>query len=358
MTAASLPPADTQQLRARLVAVADEDGKGHTVSKTADGREVSDQLAAYIAWNGHEPLLPGRAYVLKLGARSVIAVITELKYQVDPDTLKHLAAKTLDAGGFAFCNFALSEPVAFESYETSDELGSFVLTNRLGTETLGLGLVKFGLRRATNVHWQALDLNKEARAELKGHRPAVLWFTGLSGSGKSTIANLVERRLHATGCHTYILDGDNVRHGLNRDLGFTDADRVENIRRVAEVAKLFVDAGVLVIVAFISPFRAERRMARELMAKGEFLEIFVDTPIDECRKRDPKGLYARAERGEIKNFTGIDSPYEAPAEPDIHLKTLGREPTDLVDTVLEQLRSRGIVPGIEAVPVSASSTAG
>lgn len=357
MTTASIPPELAQRLLERLTAIADQDGTRHAVSKTADGREVSDQLAAYVAWNGAEPLLPGRAYVLKLGSRSVIAVVTELKYQIDPDTAKHLAAKTLDAGGFAFCNFALSEPVAFESYDTSPELGSFVLTNRQATETLGLGLIQFGLRRATNVHWQALDLNKEGRAELKGHRPAVLWFTGLSGSGKSTIANLVERRLHATGCHTYILDGDNVRHGLNRDLGFTDADRVENIRRVAEVAKLFVDAGLLVIVAFISPFRAERRMARELMAPGEFVEIFVDTPIDECRKRDPKGLYARAERGEIKNFTGIDSPYEAPTDPDIHLKTLARQPSDLVDMVLDQLRSRGLVPELQAVPIQAASTA-
>jgi bifunctional enzyme CysN/CysC len=278
-----------------------------------------------------------------LGDRTVSAVVTELKYVIDPDSLKHLAAKTLPTKGFAFCNLALSEAVAFDHYGPDAELSDFVLCDREDKEVVGLGLVQFGLRRATNVHWQALDLNKKARAQLKGHEPAVLWFTGLSGSGKSTIANLVERRLHAEGVHTYLLDGDNVRHGLNRDLGFTDADRVENIRRVAEVAKLFADSGLIVIVAFISPFRAERQTAKELLPEGEFFEIFVDTPIEICKQRDPKGLYARAERGEIKNFTGIDSPYEPPVDPDIHLETAGAEPSEMVEVVLGQLRSLGVV---------------
>ncbi len=343
MSVASIPPEQEQKLRAQLERIAEADGNQHDSSSTEDGREVSDQLAVYVAWQSEEPLLPGRAYVMRLGARSVIAVVTELKYEVDPGSIKHLAAKTLEGGRFAFCNLALSEPIAFDHYSKAGDLGAFTLTNRQGTALVGYGLVAFGLRRATNVHWQALDLNKGARAEMKGHRPAVLWFTGLSGSGKSTIANLVEQRLHAGGVHTYILDGDNVRHGLNKDLGFTDADRVENIRRVAEVAKLFVDAGLLVIVAFISPFRAERRMAKELLADGEFFEIFVDTPIEECQRRDPKGLYARAAKGEIKNFTGIDSPYEAPLEPDIHLPTTGRSPSELVDVVVGDLQKLGVI---------------
>ncbi len=355
MSTASIPPEQEQKLREQLERIAEADGKQHGSSSTEDGREVSDQLAVYVAWQAKDPLLPGRAYVLRLGGRSVIAVVTELKYEVDPSSLRHLPAKTLEAGRFAFCNLALSEPVAFDHYSKAGVLGAFSLTNRQGTELVGFGLVAFGLRRATNVHWQALDLNREARAELKGHRPAVLWFTGLSGSGKSTIANLVEQRLHAGGVHTYILDGDNVRHGLNKDLGFTDADRVENIRRVAEVAKLFADAGVMVIVAFISPFRAERRMAKELMAEGEFLEIFVDTPIEVCQRRDPKGLYARAAKGEIKNFTGIDSPYEAPLDPDIHLPTSDRTPSDLVDVVITELRSRGVIAEDEAPRSSVAS---
>jgi bifunctional enzyme CysN/CysC len=208
---------------------------------------------------------------------------------------------------------------------------------------VGSGQIEFGLRRATNVHWQALDLNKQERAALKRQRPCVLWFTGLSGSGKSTVANLVERALHSEGRHTYMLDGDNVRHGLNRDLGFSDADRVENIRRVAEVAKLFVDAGTIVIVAFISPFRAERKLARDLVASGEFMEVFVDTPIEECRRRDPKGLYARADRGEIKNFTGVDSPYEPPSDPEIHLRPVDKTVPELAQLVLQEMRQRGII---------------
>jgi bifunctional enzyme CysN/CysC len=289
-------------------------------------------------------MLPGRAYTLKLGERTVTAVVTELKYVIDPDSLKRLAAKTLLNKQFAFCNLALSEAVTFDHHGPNAERSDFVLSDREDKVVVGLGVVQFGLRRATNVHWQALDLNKGARAKANGHKPAVLWFTGLSGSGKSTIANLVERLLHAEGAHTYLLDGDNVRHGLNRDLGFTNADRVENIRRVAEVAKLFADAGLIVIVAFISPFRAERQTARELLPEGEFLEIFVDTPIEICKTRDPKGLYARAERGEIKNFTGIDSPYEAPVTPDIHLETAAAEASKMAEVVLGQLRSRGIVP--------------
>ncbi len=344
MSTPPTPKVDESQLRAALDKIAETDGQHHNSSSTDTGRELSDQLAVYVAWTDSDPLLPGRAYVMRLGERTVTAVVTDLKYVVDPASMKHSPAKTVSVGGVAFCNLALSEAVAFDHYSSSATLNAFSLTERDSSQVVGIGLVQFGLRRATNVHWQALDLNKAARAKLNGHQPGVLWFTGLSGSGKSTIANLVERRLHAEGVRTYLLDGDNVRHGLNRDLGFTDADRVENIRRVAEVAKLFADAGVLVIVAFISPFRAERQTAKELMPSGEFLEIYVDTPIDVCRSRDPKGLYARAERGEIKNFTGIDSPYEAPLEPDIHLQTAGSEPSEMVEVVVAQLRSRGILP--------------
>jgi bifunctional enzyme CysN/CysC len=241
------------------------------------------------------------------------------------------------------CNLSLDRPVAFDSYAENREMGGFILIDKLSNDTVGAGLLNFALRRAENIHWQALDVNKQARAALKGQRSCVLWFTGLSGAGKSTVANIVEKRLHALGRHTYTLDGDNVRHGLNKDLGFTDADRVENIRRVAEVAKLMVDAGLIVMVSFISPFRSERRLARELMQPDEFFEVFVDTPIAEAEKRDPKGLYRKARRGELKNFTGIDSPYEPPEHAEIHLHTALYSPEEAADQILTKLREAGML---------------
>ncbi|HSZ73514.1 MAG TPA: adenylyl-sulfate kinase, partial [Rhizomicrobium sp.] len=253
-------------------------------------------------------------------------------------------AKTLALNEVGYGNLSLAQPIAFDPYVENRDTGGFILIDRFTNATVAAGMIDFGLRRATNVHWQALDIDKSVRATLKGQKPAVLWFTGLSGSGKSTIANLVEKALFAEGRHTYLLDGDNVRHGLNRDLGFTDADRVENIRRVGEAARLFVDAGLIVLVSFISPFRSERRMARELMGQGEFIEVFVDTPIEVCMQRDPKGLYEKAKAGEIRNFTGIDSPYEEPENAEVTLKTVGVEPAALASKLVAHLKSLGIVP--------------
>ncbi len=305
--------------------------------------EVVDQFAAQVLWMVEEPMLPGRSYLLRIGTRYVPARVTSLKHKVDVNTLEHIAAKTLGLNEIGFCNLVTASPVALDAYEENRATGAFVLIDRFTNATVGAGMISFGLRRATNIHRQALLIDKSARVRLNGHRPAVLWFTGLSGSGKSTIANIVERELHAQGAHTYMLDGDNVRQGLNRDLGFTDADRVENIRRVGEVAKLFVDAGVIVLCSFISPFRAERNMVRELVDAGEFIEIFVDTPLEECRRRDPKGLYARALAGKIRNFTGIDSPYEPPENPELVLvpSPLGAE--EQARRVLEQLKVRRII---------------
>ncbi|MGH6970158.1 MAG: adenylyl-sulfate kinase, partial [Caulobacteraceae bacterium] len=262
------------------------------------------------------------------------------KYKINVNTLEHLAAKQLELNEIAVCNISLDQPVAFDAYEVSQDTGGFILIDRITNGTVGAGMIHFALRRAQNIHWQALDVTRETRAAAKGQRPAVLWFTGLSGSGKSTIANLVEKKLQAMGRHTYILDGDNVRHGLNRDLGFTDADRVENIRRVAEVARLMTEAGLIVLVSFISPFRSERRLARDLMAEGEFLEVFVDTPLAVAESRDVKGLYAKARRGELKNFTGIDSPYEAPEHPEIHVDTTTLTPAEAAERVVARLDAR------------------
>ncbi len=296
--------------------------RGDVLCATGARAEVSDQLAAHILWMTEEALLPGRQYLLKLATTTVPAQITALKHKIDVNTLDHLAAKTLNLNEVGYANFSLAQPIAFDPYAENRDMGGFILIDRFTNATVGAGMIEFGLRRATNVHWQALDVNKDVRAALKHQKPAVLWFTGLSGSGKSTIANIVERTLYSQGRHTYLLDGDNVRHGLNRDLGFTNADRVENIRRVAEAAKLFVDAGLIVLVSFISPFRSERRMARELVGDGEFVEVFVDTPLEVCMARDPKGLYRKAKAGTIRNFTGIDSPYEPPQTPEIVLKTV------------------------------------
>jgi bifunctional enzyme CysN/CysC len=306
--------------------------------------ELTDQFAAHILWMAEDELLPGRQYLLKSAARTVPAQVTALKHKVDVNTFDHLAAKTLQLNEVGSANFALAEPIAFDAYSENRDTGGFILIDRFSNATVAAGMIDFGLRRATNVHWQALDVDKARRAELKGQRPVVLWFTGLSGSGKSTIANNVERALAAEGRHTYLLDGDNVRHGLNRDLGFTDVDRVENIRRVAEAAKLFVDAGLIVLVSFISPFRDERRAAREMVGAGEFVELFVDTPIEVCMSRDPKGLYQKARAGEIKNFTGVDSPYEPPEAAELTLKTVGAEASGLAEEVVRYLKERGYVP--------------
>jgi len=305
--------------------------------------EVSDQFAAHLLWMSEEELLPGRQYILKLATSSVPAQVTALKYKIDVNHLDQHAAKTLHLNEIGYVNLSLAQPLAFDPYRDSRDMGGFILIDRFTNATVGAGMIDFGLRRATNVHWQALDVNKQARSALKHQKPVVLWFTGLSGSGKSTIANLVESALHARGRHTYILDGDNVRHGLNRDLGFTDADRVENIRRVGEAAKLFIDAGLIVLVSFISPFRSERRMARELVGEGEFIEVFVDTPLEICIQRDPKGLYEKAKAGAIKNFTGIDSPYEPPENAELVLKTVDSDPASEAERVLSFLREHGYV---------------
>lgn len=290
---------------------------------------VADQLQAHVIWFDANPLLPGRSYILRTETDSVNATITKLKYRVNVKSFAREAAKSLTMNEIGVCNISTQSPIAFDAYKDNKTTGNFVIVDRLTNDTVGAGMIDFPLRRAANVHWHAMDITKRARSAQKEQKPAVLWFTGLSGSGKSTIANTLDQILNAHGKHTYILDGDNVRHGLNRDLGFTDADRVENIRRVAEVAKLMTDAGLIVLVSFISPFRDERRMARALMADGEFIEVFVDTPIEECARRDPKGLYVKARAGEIANFTGISSPYEVPEKPELHLSTLERDPMDL-----------------------------
>jgi len=299
--------------------------------------EVADQFEAKLLWMSEHAITPGRQYLLKLATKEVTATITEIKYRVDVNTGAHLAAKTLALNGIASVRLSTSAPLVFEPYQVNRSLGSFILIDKLTFETVGAGMIEFALRRASNIHWQALELNKATRAAQKHQAPKCIWFTGLSGSGKSTIANLLEKRLHAEGKHTYLLDGDNVRHGLNRDLGFTEADRVENIRRVAEVARLMVDAGLVVLVSFISPFCSERRMARELFGEGEFVEVFVDTPIEDCEKRDVKGLYAKARKGELKNFTGIDSPYEAPESPEIRLLTEQDSAEACVEQILKSL---------------------
>ncbi|MEP0235293.1 sulfate adenylyltransferase subunit CysN [Roseibium sp.] len=313
--------------------------RGDLLAAAGSRPDVADQMAAHLIWMAEDALMPGRSYIMKMGAKTVTATVTEIKHKINVNSFEHVAGKQLELNEIAFCNLALAAPVAFDPYEANRTTGSFILIDRVTNATVGAGMVWFALRRATNIHWQALEVDKTARADSLGQKPAVLWFTGLSGSGKSTIASIVEKKLHLEGRHTYTLDGDNVRHGLNKDLGFTDVDRVENIRRVGEVARLFADAGLITLVSFISPFRAERQLAREMVGEGEFIEVFVDTPIEECKKRDPKGLYAKAEAGEIKNFTGIDSPYEAPEDPELVLNNVGKDPEDVAEEVIRYLRA-------------------
>jgi len=303
---------------------------------------VADQFAASLVWFDESPLVAGRSYILRTETDQVSATVTELKRRVNIDDLSEGPAKALKMNEVGVANLATQNSIAFDTFRENRATGAFILIDRLTNATVAAGMIQHPLRRAGNIHWQALDVDRKARAAQKHQRAKVLWFTGLSGSGKSTIANLLDKKLNANGRHTYVLDGDNVRHGLNRDLGFSEADRVENIRRVAEVAKLMADAGLIVLVSFISPFRAERQMARELMSEGEFIEIFVDTPLDECARRDPKGLYEKARSGAIKNFTGIDSPYEAPATPEIHLETGGKSPEEMVEAIENWLREKDL----------------
>ncbi|HET7267267.1 MAG TPA: sulfate adenylyltransferase subunit CysN [Oleiagrimonas sp.] len=311
--------------------------RGDVIAATAAPPQVADQFAAHLLWMDDKALLPGRPYWMKIGARTVSAQVTDIKHKVEVNTQERLAAKRLELNEVGYCNLGLDHAIAFEPYAECHNLGAFILIDRQTNATVGAGTLDFALRRAENIHWQHMEVDRAARALIKGQDPACLWFTGLSGSGKSTIANLVEKRLHAMGYHTVLLDGDNVRHGLNRDLGFTEEDRVENIRRVAEVARLMTNAGLIVLVSFISPFRGERRMARKLFGEGEFHEVFVDTPLEVCEKRDVKGLYAKARAGEIANFTGIGSPYEVPEAPELHLETVGVEADKLAQRVIENL---------------------
>jgi len=311
--------------------------RGDVIAAAEAPPEAADQFEATLVWMADEAMIPGRAYWLKLATQSVSATVQAPKYEINVNTLDHLAAKTLDLNGIGVVELSTDKPVVFESYADNHTLGGFILIDKLTNATVAAGMLHFSLRRAQNVHWQATDIDRDMRANLKNQRPALLWFTGLSGSGKSTIANLVEKKLHRMNRHSFLLDGDNVRHGLNRDLGFTEADRIENIRRVGEVAKLMTDAGLIVITAFISPFRAEREMVRAMLPEGEFLEIFIDTPLAEAERRDVKGLYKKARAGQLKNFTGIDSPYEAPATPEIRIDTTAMTPEEAADLIIDRL---------------------
>jgi len=317
--------------------------RGDVICAAGDPAGLADQFEATVVWMADAPMLPGRPYLVKLGATTLGASLGQPKYVVDVNSLDHLAAKTLELNEIGVCNLTLDRPVAFDPYARNRDMGSFILIDRYTNQTVGAGLLHFALRRSQNIHWQAVEVDKQARSRQNGHRPCVLWLTGLSGSGKSTIANIVERQLHALGARTYLLDGDNVRHGLSKDLGFTDADRVENIRRIGEVARLMVDAGLIVLTAFISPFRSERRLARGMVAEGEFFEIFVDTPLEVVEHRDPKGLYKKARRGELKNFTGIDSPYEVPEAPELRVDTTRQSPEESASAIVQELIARGIL---------------
>lgn len=319
--------------------------RGDVLSEAKKPVETADQFQATLIWMADEPMLPGRPYLLKLGAQTAGCQITDPRHKIDVNTQEKAPAKTLALNEIGVCNLSVDRNLAFEPYKDDRRLGGFVLIDRMSNATVGMGMIDFALRRSANIHMQALDVDKAVRSAAKGQRPVALWFTGLSGSGKSTIANIVEQRLLAMGKHTYILDGDNVRHGLNRDLGFTDADRVENIRRVAEVTKLMVDAGLIVLVSFISPFRAERMLARDMLEPGEFWEIHVDTPLDIAEARDVKGLYGKARAGQIKNFTGIDSPYEPPEQPEIRVNTVETSAEEAADQIIDAMRRAGVFGG-------------
>ncbi len=318
-------------------------GRGDIFAKPHERPEVADQFAAHVIWMDQVAMVPGRSYALRIGTQSIASSsVTAIKHKIDINTGEHLAARTLNLNEIGFCNLATVRPAAFDAYEENPRTGGFIIIDRYTNRTVGAGMIGFPLRRAANVARQPLSVGSEQRAALKNQRPCIIWFTGLSGAGKSTIANLVDQKLFVMSYHTMLLDGDNLRHGLNRDLGFTEADRVENIRRAGEVAKLMVDSGLVVICSFISPYKAERDMVRDLVGEDKFIEVFVDTPIEECARRDPKGLYAKAKSGKITNLTGIDAPYEAPTSPQIHLKTLDQQPQQLAETVLDFLVTRGI----------------
>ena len=317
--------------------------RGDMLSCPTARPEIADQFSARLIWMNQEPLVPGRLYLFKIASKTVVGSVTDIKHRVDIHSFQHLAAKSLSLNDVALVNLSFREPIAFDPYEENHQTGGFIVIDRLNNLTIGAGMIAFALRRASNIHWQASELSKDVRGDALGQRPAVVWFTGLSGAGKSTIANLLERRLFALGCHTYLIDGDNVRHGLNRDLGFTEVDRVENVRRMAEVARMFVDSGLIVLASLISPFRSERRLARELFEPDEFIEVFVDTPLQVAEQRDPKGLYKKARAGEIKNFTGIDSPYEPPEKPELRLAASLETPEVLVEKIVAYLKIRRFV---------------
>ncbi|MEM5388792.1 sulfate adenylyltransferase subunit CysN [Paraburkholderia phymatum] len=311
--------------------------RGDVITAADAPVEVADQFEATLVWMADEPMLPGRTYLAKIGTNTVAATITEHKYEVNVNTLEHLASKKLELNGIGVCNLAFDKPVPFTTYAENHDLGGFILIDRMTSATVGAGMLNFSLRRAHNIHWQTLEIDRTAHARQKGQKPCIVWLTGLSGAGKSTVANMVSKRLYALGKHSFLLDGDNVRHGLNKDLGFTDADRVENIRRVGEVARLMTDAGLIVIAAFISPFRAERDMVRNMATGGEFIEVHVDTPLAVAEERDVKGLYRKARTGQLKNFTGIDSPYEAPLAPDLRIDTLAMTAEEAAEAIVQRV---------------------
>ena len=317
--------------------------RGSILGAADQPAEIADQFEAHVVWMHDKPMQPGRQYLLKLGPNTAGLTISSPKYKVDVNTLEHLAAKTLTLNEIGVCTITTDRAIPFDPYASNRDMGGFIVIDRLTNATVAAGLLHFALRRSTNVHWQAVDVTPQARADLMGHKPCVVWLTGLSGAGKSTIANHVEQRLHALGAHTFLLDGDNVRHGLNRDLGFTEADRIENVRRVSEVSRLMADAGLIVLVSFISPFHAERQLARELIGAERFREVFVDAPLEEAEARDPKGLYAKARSGLLPNFTGVDSPYEPPENPDIRIDTMATAPGDAAQSIVDHLRAAGIL---------------
>ncbi len=319
--------------------------RGDVISTTETPASTANQFESTVVWMDEEALLPGRPYIMKCGTSTSTATITDIKHEINVNTMEQTAAKKLELNNIGVCNLNLDRQIAFDPYEENQTTGSFILIDKISNNTVGAGTLNFALRRSQNIHMQAVDVDKKLRSDLKAQQSCVLWFTGLSGSGKSTIANIVERKLSAQGRHTYLLDGDNVRHGLNKDLGFTDADRVENIRRIGEVARLMVDSGLIVLTAFISPFRTERQMARSLLEDGEFLEVFVETPLSVAEERDPKGLYKKARRGELKNFTGIDSPYESPESPEILVDTSSLSAEQCAERVISILRQRGVISG-------------